>query len=145
MKSEETLLRLEAALKRILDGRPERIDQGRKLSVKACEEEAGLGNGSAYYYPEFVKAIKEKKAVYDDPQDPLPPNSDLQRLREEIKEERRIKNKYRNQLTTIREKTKQMAKDQTQMIDALTSSRATIIKLKNELSEERRKNITQIK
>jgi hypothetical protein len=61
-KSENTLLMLEAALDRISQGKPKRIPATRKLSVRAVEEEAGLGNGSGYYYPEFVQKIKQVKA-----------------------------------------------------------------------------------
>ncbi|MDN3612616.1 hypothetical protein QWZ16_23760 [Vibrio ostreicida] len=40
-------------------GKTERIDPTRKISVKAVEEEAGLGDGSAYYYKDIVSTIKE--------------------------------------------------------------------------------------
>ncbi|MBB1440970.1 hypothetical protein H5202_20385, partial [Shewanella sp. SG41-4] len=55
LKSENTLLALEAALGRIIQGKPKRIPTHRKLSVRSVEEEANLGNGSGYYYPDFVE------------------------------------------------------------------------------------------
>nr|MBF4396211.1 hypothetical protein [Vibrio anguillarum] len=61
-KSENTLVALEAALDRIAKGKPRRIPTHRKLSVRAVEEEANLGNGSGYYYPDFVEKIKKTKA-----------------------------------------------------------------------------------
>ncbi|MCV5977011.1 hypothetical protein OFO29_32230, partial [Escherichia coli] len=61
-KSENTLLVLEAALERIKQGKPKRIPAHRKLSVRAVEEEANLGNGSGYYYPDFVEKVKQTKA-----------------------------------------------------------------------------------
>ena len=61
-KSENTLLMLEAALDRISQGKPKRIPATRKLSVRAVEEEANLGNGSGYYYPEFVEKVKIGRA-----------------------------------------------------------------------------------
>jgi replication-associated recombination protein RarA len=60
-KSENTLLALEAALERIKQGKPKRIPAHRKLSVRAVEEEANLGNGSGYYYPDFVEKVKRTK------------------------------------------------------------------------------------
>ena len=41
-KSENTLMILEAALERIIQGMPKRIPASRKLSVRAVEEEANL-------------------------------------------------------------------------------------------------------
>ncbi|GAM72603.1 hypothetical protein JCM19236_5746 [Vibrio sp. JCM 19236] len=60
-KSENTLLTLEAALQRIVRGKPKNIPTTRKLSVRAVEEEAKLGNGSGYYYPDFVQKVKQIK------------------------------------------------------------------------------------
>ena len=61
-KSENTRLALESALERIKQGKPKRIPTHRKLSVRAIEEEANVGNGSGYYYPEFVEKVKKTKA-----------------------------------------------------------------------------------
>ncbi|MBE3754781.1 hypothetical protein HJ201_09390 [Vibrio parahaemolyticus] len=58
-KSQITRVELENALKRILSGKTERIAPNRKISVKAVEEEAGLGDGSAYYYKEVIDEIKK--------------------------------------------------------------------------------------
>lgn len=66
-KSQITRVELENALKRILSGKTERIDPNRKVSVKAVEEEAGLGDGSAYYYKDVVATIKET-ALKNSPQ-----------------------------------------------------------------------------
>ncbi len=66
-KSENTLLLLEAALDRIAQGRAKRIPTTRKLSVRAVEEEANLGNGSGYYYPEFVMKVNKPKPILPKP------------------------------------------------------------------------------
>ena len=42
-KSENTLLKLEAALQRIIERKTKRISDHRKLSVRAVEEEAEIG------------------------------------------------------------------------------------------------------
>ena len=46
-KSENTLMVLEAALERIIQGQLNVSPKSRKLSVRAVEEEANLGNGEA--------------------------------------------------------------------------------------------------
>ena len=58
-KSQITRVELEQALDRLLSGKTERIAPNRKVSVKAVEEEAGLGDGSAYYYKDIVQKIKK--------------------------------------------------------------------------------------
>lgn len=57
-KSQITKVELEQALGRILSGKTHRVDPARKISVKAVEEEAGLGDGSAYYYKDIVQKSK---------------------------------------------------------------------------------------
>lgn len=54
-KSQITKVELEQALGRILSGKTHRVDPARKISVKAVEEEAGLSDGSAYYYKDIVQ------------------------------------------------------------------------------------------
>lgn len=49
---------LRAAFQRILDGKAINIARTRKLSVRAVEEEALAGDGTAYYYDELIKDIK---------------------------------------------------------------------------------------
>lgn len=109
-KSQITRVELECALKRILSGNTERIDPNRKLSVKAVEEEAGLGDGSAYYYKDIVAIIKEavirnspkvkKQNIYEDK---------IADLRERLANEKRLKEKYYKQVEEYKEKLCEMA------------------------------------
>ncbi|MDH5924576.1 hypothetical protein L8R85_26745, partial [Vibrio splendidus] len=57
-KSHITRLKIEEALERIISGKTIIIPASQKLSVKAVEEEAGLGSGSVYYYPDIISKIK---------------------------------------------------------------------------------------
>ena len=58
-KSDTTLSLLEDALQRLINGQPQRISKTRRISVRAVEEEAGKGDGSAYYYADFIEKIKK--------------------------------------------------------------------------------------
>ena len=61
IKSEVTRARLEEALDRILNKATTIVPYSQKLSVKAVEEEAGLGSGSIYYYKDIVEKIQAYK------------------------------------------------------------------------------------
>ena len=97
-KSQITRVELENALKRILSRQTKRINPNRKISVKAVEEEAGLGDGSAYYYKDIVSTIKEtaiksspktrKQNLYEEK---------IANLRERLANEKRLKEKYYKQ------------------------------------------------
>ena len=112
MNNDETEARIEAALQRIIDGKPQRIDKSKKLSVSAVQKEAGLGQGSIYYYPALVDKIKrliiETKAK--DSLDDKPKN-DVARLRAEKKKEIQVKENYRDQVDALKDKLKQAAAD----------------------------------
>ncbi|MBF4432370.1 hypothetical protein EA848_22890, partial [Vibrio anguillarum] len=89
-KSENTLVALEAALDRIAKGKPRRIPTHRKLSVRAVEEEANLGNGSGYYYPDFVEKIKQTKTEIAAGKGEIV-QPEIQTVRIKLKEQKRIK------------------------------------------------------
>lgn len=61
MSSDSGLNKLKAAFERIKDGNTTVIPAGAKLTIRNVETEAGMGDGSAYYYPEFIDAIKASK------------------------------------------------------------------------------------
>lgn len=115
-KSQITRVELENALKRILSGKTERIDPNRKVSVKAVEEEAGLGDGSAYYYKDIVATIKEtalqnspqarKQSIYEEK---------ISNLRERLANEKRLKEKYYKQAEDYKEKLSEMASQHNQL------------------------------
>ncbi|MEZ9955427.1 hypothetical protein AB4395_23510, partial [Vibrio splendidus] len=102
-KGENTLLALEAALDRIAQGKPKRIPTHRKLSVRAVEEEANLGNGSGYYYPEFVEKVKQTKAeIAAGKGEIIQP--EIQTVRTKLKEQKRIKENFKAKYEAEREK-----------------------------------------
>ncbi|MBF4227949.1 hypothetical protein EAY83_23820, partial [Vibrio anguillarum] len=54
-RSEITLQRLELALNRLIDGKPEKTSNDGKINLKRINDEAGLSSGGIYYYKEFVE------------------------------------------------------------------------------------------
>ncbi|EOW4143260.1 hypothetical protein ACOW9W_000474 [Vibrio parahaemolyticus] len=115
-KSNVTRAKIEDALKRILQGKPKVIPSTQKLSVKAVEEEAGLGSGSVYYYPDIVKKIKndslkkqgnnQNSSLYDEK---------ISYLREQLKKEKRLKEKYRFEVTELKTQLANMASQHNQL------------------------------
>ena len=124
-KSENTLLALEAALERIKQGKPKRIPTNRKLSVRAVEEEANLGNGSGYYYPDFVEKVKQTKAeIAAGKGETFQP--EIQTVRTKLNEQKRIKNNYKTKYEAGREKLALFAAAQHHLNDRLVQALARI-------------------
>ena len=100
-KSENTLLKLEAALQRIIERKTKRIPDHRKLSVRAVEEEAGLGNGSCYYYPDFKLRVQSEAQKLKCLTLDAAVQSDVEILRETRNQERKIKIQYREKVAVL--------------------------------------------
>lgn len=133
-KSENTLLKLEAALERIRQGKPNRIPTLRKLSVRAVEEEANLGNGSGYYYPEFVEKVKQTKAdIAEDKGETIQP--EIQTVRTKLKEQKRIKENFKAKYEAEREKLALFAAAQHHLNDKLVQALARVDELEHENRE----------
>ncbi|HDM8197131.1 TPA: hypothetical protein P0E36_003281 [Vibrio harveyi] len=150
-KSENTRLALEAALERIKQGKPKRIPTHRKLSVRAVEEEANLGNGSGYYYPEFVEKVKQTKAEIATGKGEIV-QPEIQTVRTKLKEQKRIKDSYKAKYEAEREKLALFASMQHHLNDKLVQALARIAELefenanlRAELVEKKRKKIIPIK
>ncbi|BBC40495.1 hypothetical protein FA893_11635 [Photobacterium damselae subsp. piscicida] len=150
-KRENTLLALEAALDRIIQDQTKRIPKTRKLSVRAVEEEANLGNGTSYYYPEFIEKIKKSKAEMATTSD-LTPRSYTDRLRAKAMQEVRIKEKYKKEKIELKEVLARMAAEHHHINDALRKALARVDELelenhelKKELVKTKRASITNIK
>lgn len=151
VKSENTLIVLEAALERIVQGKPNRIPTSRKLSVRAVEEEANLGNGSGYYYPEFVEKVKQVKAeIATGKGEYVQP--EIQIVREKLSEQKRIKSNFKEKYNKAREQLALFAASQHHLNDNLVKALARIEELEYENAELRerlakanRSNITAIK
>ena len=107
-KSENTRLELLNAIDRILSGNTIRIDAKRGLSAIAVEEEANLGNGSAYYYKDVIEKIKQLKSKVITKKQ-TQQNSDVAKLREKLANEKRLKEKYRDEVASLKEQMSLMA------------------------------------
>ncbi|WP_039035972.1 hypothetical protein [Shewanella sp. ECSMB14102] len=142
-KSENTLLALEAALDRIKQGKPKRIPAHRKLSVRAVEEEANLGNGSGYYYPDFVEKIKQTKTEIAAGKGEIV-QPEIQTVRIKLKEQKRIKENFKTKYETEREKLALFAAAQHHLNDKLVQALARIDDLEYE-NAELREEIAKIK
>ncbi len=150
-KSENTLMILEAALERIIQGQPKRIPKTRKLSVRAVEEEANLGNGSGYYYPEFVAKVKAAKAkISTDRGNQVVP--EIQAVRAKLNEQKRIKTNYKEKYEAEKNKLALFAAAQHHLNDKLVHALTRIDELeyensdlKNRLTELMRNNIAILK
>ncbi|MDH1314858.1 hypothetical protein N5C36_12275 [Shewanella xiamenensis] len=142
-KSENTLLALEAALDRIKQGKPKRIPAHRKLSVRAVEEEANLGNGSGYYYPDFVEKIKQTKTEIAAGKGEIV-QPEIQTVRIKLKEQKRIKENFKTKYETEREKLALFAAAQHHLNDKLVQALARIDDLEYE-NTELREEIAKIK
>ncbi|MCS0350669.1 hypothetical protein ND920_03435 [Vibrio ordalii] len=150
-KSENTLLILEAALERIKQGIPKRIPTHRKLSVRAVEEEANLGNGSGYYYPELVEKIKQAKVeIAEGKGEVIQP--EIQVVRSKLNKQKRIKDNYKTKYEAEREKLALFASAQHHLNDKLVQALARIdnleyenAELREELAKLKRNKITTIR
>ena len=150
-KSENTLIALEAALERIAQGKPKNIPTTRKLSVRAVEEEAKLGNGSGYYYPEFVQKIKQTKAeIAKGNGEYVKPAVDA--VREKLNEQKRLKSNFKQKYQEAKGKLALIAASQHHLNDQLVKALARIeeleyenAELKSQVVELRRSKVTAIK
>ncbi|MBY8039761.1 hypothetical protein KW477_17450 [Vibrio fluvialis] len=150
-KRENTLLALEAALERIVQGKQKRIPFTRKLSVRAVEEEANLGNGSGYYYPDFVQKVKEVKSdiaeargEYVQPQ--------IESVRIKLRDQKRIKENYKEKFETKKEQLALFASAQHHLNDKLVKALSAIeeletenAKLREELAQLKRSQVVSIR
>lgn len=135
-KSENTLLALESALERIKQGKPKRIPAHRKLSVRAVEEEAKLGNGSGYYYPDFVEKIKQTKTEIAAGKGEIV-QPEIQTVRTKLKEQKRIKDNYKAKYKAERKKLALFAAAQHHLNDKLVQALARIDELEYENADLR--------
>ena len=135
-KSENTLIALEAALERIAQGKPKNIPTTRKLSVRAVEEEAKLGNGSGYYYPDFVQKVKQTKTdIAKGNGEYVKPEVDA--VREKLNEQKRIKSNFKQKYQEANNKLALMAASQHHLNDQLVKALARIEDLEYENAELR--------
>ncbi len=119
---EITKKKLFDALKRLVDGVPERLVGKYKINVKSVQEEAGLSLGSAYRYPEVMDAIateKQKQAQKNGNARKRSVHTDLERLKEEKSKEKRLKEKYRHELDIANQRLDKAYAEQTMQLTAI--------------------------
>lgn len=139
--AKETCVALESALSRILSGDPIRCSPDRKLSVSAVEYEAELANGSAYYYPELVQKIKMlKKRHLSNLSETAPKTTNQKYLAE-----KKIKEKYREQVTELRQQVSQMATEHHQFNSDLIRACKKIKDQEDEIAKLRRERMVLVK
>ncbi|RWU08866.1 hypothetical protein EGC76_11000 [Pseudidiomarina gelatinasegens] len=137
MSKNDTETRLDMALQRIVKGSTLRISTDRKLSVRAVEEEANLGNGSCYYYPEIIAKVKSIKAKRSPRQTNGENSNQLKKAVQSRKKQAAIKEKYRAQVDSFKIERAQMAAIHHQLSAALRVAHNQIKKLKNELEQSK--------
>ena len=108
-KSNLTELELENAINRIQKGETIRIPPTRKLSVRAVEDEANLGDGSAYYYKDIIEKIRHLANKSKTATTAINNGSSSAILREKLKKEINIKEKYRAEVKVLKERLSLMA------------------------------------
>jgi hypothetical protein len=131
-KSQITKVELEQALERILSGRTLRVDPARKISVKAVEEEAGLGDGSAYYYKDIIQKIKDS-AVLNSPKVKAQNayENKISSLRERLNKEIKLKEKYREQVEEMKNQLASMASQHNQLALIIEQYQYKILELES--------------
>ena len=142
-RADETIAKLEEALGRILAGEPINISPDRKISIAAIEKEAGLGNGTAYYHKDFIERVKKNKGIYC--QDSNNPKPKVVNTKEKLKNEKRLKNKYRNEVKQLKQKLSILASQLHQYSDALTNALLQNKILEKELKDEKTNKVISIK
>lgn len=135
-KSQITKVELEQALERILSGKTHRIDPARKMSVKAVEEEAGLGDGSAYYYKDIVQKIKDS-AIQNSPKAKAQNayEDKISSLRERLKKEVSLKEKYRAQVEELKGQIANMASQHNQLALMIQQYQYKISELESDIEQ----------
>lgn len=100
-----TIIRLEQALERLLNGVPERTPHDGRVSLSRINQEAGLSSGGIYYYDEFVQ--KAKRAIYERKLDNAVSTvasgkASVDKMRAQRDKERELKERYKSQRDNIK-------------------------------------------
>ena len=104
-RGKETLIRLEQALERLIDGKPLKTKPDGRISLKRINDEAGLSSGGIYYYSSFVEKANsiietaKRKVVYGKRDQH---KQSEQKLREQRDKEKQRKERYKAQRDQIK-------------------------------------------
>jgi predicted NodU family carbamoyl transferase len=132
-KSQLTNQELEQALNRIINNQTIRVSPNRKLSVKAVEDEAGLGDGTAYYYKEVVQKIKS--SIADKSSHTVDVSTlENEKLRERLKNESKLKEKYREEITNLKSKLSLLAAQNNEFAISIQQYEQRVLELESNVS-----------
>lgn len=100
-----TIIRLEQALERLLNGVPERTPHDGRVNLSRINQEAGLSSGGIYYYDEFVQ--KAKRAIHERKLDHAVSTvasgkASADKMRAQRDKERELKERYKSQRDDIK-------------------------------------------
>lgn len=132
-KSLLTEQELNQALDRVISGKTIRIAPERKLSVKSVEEEAGLGDGTAYYYQGIIDKIKSCIAHIKIGQPIDHSSNEIKTLREKLKKESKLKNKYRVQIKELNLKLSLLAAQNNEFAISIQQYQQRILELESDV------------
>ena len=110
-----------------------------------------MGNGSGYYYPEFVEKIKQAKAEIAASKGEIV-RPEIEKIRKKLNDQKRIKDNYKAKYEAEREKLALFAASQHHLNDKLVQALARIdeldyenAELREELAKLRKSKIVPIK
>jgi len=100
-----TIIRLEQALERLLNGVPELTPHDGRVNLSRINQEAGLSSGGIYYYDEFVQ--KAKRAIHERKLDHalttvVSGKASVDKMRAQRDKERELKERYKSQRDDIK-------------------------------------------
>ncbi len=104
-RGKETLIRLEQALERLVEGKPLKTKSDGRINLKRINDEAGLSSGGIYYYSSFVEIANQKiqsikQIVVGDKR--AQSKRSEQKLREQRDKEKQLKERYKAQRDQIK-------------------------------------------
>lgn len=134
VRENTTEIELFNAIDRIINTETIRIPSSRRLSVRAVEDEAGLGDGSAYYYSEVIKKIK--KCIFESKnlKTSTHQGTDFARVKENLKKEIKIKDKYRQKILLLEDRIKLMAKEHNELARQMVMYKEMAEDLQNQMA-----------
>ncbi len=132
---EVTEARLHAALQRLLDGAPKRVDRKGKLSLNRINNEAGLGHSYIHKFPIFIETVAEPAIKkFNDEYDPA--NSDIEEVKVEQTEVEKLKAKLKKEKalkTTYRQERNEAILSQKELEKLNSSLMFRVFELQEEL------------
>ncbi len=133
-----TKIKLEQALKRLLDGTPERTQNDGRISLSRINKEAGLSSGGVYYYSDFVEKVRKiihEKKIDNSISDISLGKISTDKMRAQRDKERELKERYRSQRDNIKEFCDQVISKNAQLEFALLEAIDKIETLESEISK----------